>query len=93
MQQKDKEGMTALTLAEKNGHRKCLDYLKIAASKVFYVMNLFEIFITTGRKDDLMFSVLDSGFKGVGFETWADQCVVFWLKHFTITVSLSNQVY
>ena len=66
VQQKDKEGMTPLTLAEKNGHRRCLDYLKIAASKVFYVMNLFEIFITTGRKDGLMFSVLDSGFKGVG---------------------------
>ena len=66
VQQKDKEGMTALTLAEKNGHRRCLDYLKIAASKVFYVMNLSEIFMTTGRKDDLMFSVLDSGFKGVG---------------------------
>ena len=66
MQQKDKEGMTPLTLAEKNGHRRCLDYLKIAASKVFYVINLFEIFITTGRKDGLMFSVLDLGFKGVG---------------------------
>lgn len=67
MKQKDKEGMTPLTLAEKNGHRRCLDYLKIAASKVFYVMDLFEIFITTGmKKDGLMFSVLDSGFKGVG---------------------------
>ena len=50
MKQKDKEGMTPLTLAEKNGHRRCLDYLKIAASKVFYVMNLFETSSQLGEK-------------------------------------------
>ena len=35
VQQKDKEGLSPVALAEKNGHRKCADYLKIAVSKVF----------------------------------------------------------
>ncbi|KAJ7393395.1 hypothetical protein OS493_006367 [Desmophyllum pertusum] len=33
VQQKDKEGLSPLALADKNGHRKCTDYLKIATSK------------------------------------------------------------
>ena len=37
MQQKDKEGLSPVALAEKNGHRKCADYLKIAVSKVHSV--------------------------------------------------------
>lgn len=36
VQQKDKEELSPVALAEKNGHRKCADYLKIAASKVHY---------------------------------------------------------
>ena len=32
--QTDKEGLTPLALAMKSGHRRCIDYLKIAASKV-----------------------------------------------------------
>lgn len=31
---RDKEGFTPLALAVKSGHRRCVDYLKIAASKV-----------------------------------------------------------
>ena len=41
VQQKDKEGLSPVALAEKKGHRKCADYLKIAVSKVHFV------FITT----------------------------------------------
>ena len=37
VQQKDKEGLSPVALAEKNGHRKCADYLKIAVSKVHFV--------------------------------------------------------
>ena len=44
MQQKDKEGLSPVALAEKNRHRKCADYLKIAASKVF-IANLYQDFL------------------------------------------------
>ena len=37
VQQKDKEGLSPVALAEKKGHRKCADYLKIAVSKVHFV--------------------------------------------------------
>ena len=36
--QTDLEGLTPLALAVKSGHRRCIDYLKIATSKVCVVL-------------------------------------------------------
>ena len=40
-----------------------------------------------------MVSALDSGSSGPGLGPGRGHCVVFWARHFTLTVPLSTQVY
>ena len=40
-----------------------------------------------------MVSALDSGAGGPGSSPGRGHCVVFWARHFTLTVPLSTQVY
>ena len=46
-----------------------------------------------GRQDGLMVSVLDPGASSPGSSPGWGHCVVFWARHFTLTVPLSTQVY
>ena len=46
-----------------------------------------------GNEVGLMVSTLDYGSRGLGSSPGRGHCVVFWARHFTLTVPLSTQEY